>query len=339
MENILDPFLQQQGCTGMKLNFMKTIRYTGLLLFIIILANLNIDNTMNILLNMNISYFLISSILFIPYVIIKSTRWKLLMSALDIKYSLKDSTVMYMAATFIGSITPGYIGDFIKILYLKKDEHPFGRSFSSILLDRLFDIASIILLGLAGSLLIYQVYQVHATSFSAIFILMAIVLLTIITAPKWRNYAKTIVIYVSNKVLPYKYKENVGNYFDDVFNSFSLFSFIDISIAILLTILGWAINFFMAYLVALSIHLTISFMYLATCMAISTLIAFIPISISGIGTRDATLIILFSYIGYSMESAIAFSTARFMLYLVNITVTMVAWMVRPIEIERYQRAV
>jgi hypothetical protein len=259
------------------------------------------------------------------------------MKALDIDYSIKDSIIMYSAATFAGSITPGYVGDFIKILYLKKDGYPFGKSFSSILLDRLFDVISIIMLGLAGSLLIYQVYKGHATSFSVIFLLVIAFIMIMATVAKWKNSAKIIINYICDKVLPYKHNENFGNHFDDVCSSFSVFSVKSIFFATLLTFIGWTINFVMAYLVALSIHLHVSFLYLSTCVALSTLVAFIPVSISGIGTRDATLVILFSFIGYSMESAIAFSMARFILYLINVGMTLIAWLINPIDLSTIRK--
>jgi uncharacterized membrane protein YbhN (UPF0104 family) len=50
-------------------------------------------------------------------------------------------------------------------------------------------------------------------------------------------------------------------------------------------------------------------------MAISNLISFIPISISGLGTRDATLIYLFSLIDLTPELAVSYAFLVFITFL------------------------
>jgi uncharacterized protein (TIRG00374 family) len=318
----------------MQLNFERVKRanqFIGLAIFLIILMKLDISKLSHIFSNMDIPYFSMAILLFIPFILVKSLRWKLLMDALEIRYSVKDSSIIYSAASFIGSITPGYLGDFIKVLYLKEDGHPFGKSFSSIFLDRLMDLMSILLLSLAGSLLIIKLYNVNLTIISYVLVFsisLSIIGMIIITR---RNYMKMLILLLLKKMLPSEYKENARKYFEDISNSLGLFSKNDIILAISLTSMAWAINFAMAYLVALSMNLDMPVSYLMACIAISTLIAIIPISISGIGTRDATFVILFSFIGYNIDYAMAFSMAMWLLYIINTGMVLIAWMIKPIN--------
>ena len=68
-------------------------------------------------------------------------------------------------------------------------------------------------------------------------------------------------------------------------------------------------------------------------MAISNLISFIPISISGLGTRDATLIYLFSLIGLKPELAVSYSFLVFIVFFVcGGLMGAVAWWIKPLPI-------
>jgi len=306
-------------------------QFIGFAIFLIIIINLDISKIVQIFANSNYFYFSLAIILYIPFIVIKSMRWKYLMNAVHIEYNLWDSAIIYSAATFIGSITPGYLGDFIKIIYLKEDGHPFGKSFTSIFLDRSLDIMSMILISLAGFPLIVKLYNMDLSTIYSVLLYLTLLIAVFYFIAKKRNYVKMLILLVIKKMLPSHHRENVINHFHEISNSLRLFSKKDIIRAILLTSIAWAMNFVTAYLVALSINLKMPLFYLVTSLAISSLIALVPISVSGIGTRDATLVILFSLAGYNMESAIAFSMAFWILYIINVGMTLIAWLIKPIS--------
>ena len=256
-------------------------------------------------------------------------RWQLLMKAQNINYSLKDSTIMYAAALYIGALTPGRIGDFIKVFYLKGDGHPFGKSFATVLLDRLFDLISLFLLGYAGMLLFIAFFEKAIIILSCIFV--GTILLIIFFIYK-RDYSIGILEYISSNFIPERYKENAKTGFSDLCNGIKTLNTNQLTLATFMTFFAWVIYFITMYLFALSIDINIPFLYLATCVSISAVITLIPISISGIGTRDATLVILFSYLGLSKESAIAFSMMILLMYAVNGFIGLIAWLKKPISL-------
>ena len=256
-------------------------------------------------------------------------RWQLLMKAQDIEYSLKDSTIMYAAALYIGALTPGRIGDFIKVLYLKGDNYQFGKSFATVLQDRLFDLVSLLLLGYAGMLLFIAYFERTILILSSI--LMGTLLLILFFLYK-KDISMGILEYISSHFIPEGYRENVKTGFSDLCNGFKTLNTNLWALATFLTAFAWLIYFLIMYLLALSIDINIPFLYLATCVSISAVITLIPISISGIGTRDATLIILFSYLGLSKESAIAFSVMILIMFAFNGLIGLIAWLKRPISI-------
>ena len=304
-------------------------RSIGLILFVIILSKLNLTKIIALLSNINPFYLVPALLLFIPLLIIKAMRWQLLMKAQNINYPLKDSAIMYAAAMYIGALTPGKIGDFIKIFYLKEDGHPFGKAFATVLLDRLFDITSLFFLGYAGMLLFITLFERAILILSCIF---AGTILLIIFFLYKKDFSVGIFEYISSHFIPEKYRENAKIGFSDLYNGIKTLNTNQFVLATFITFFGWAIYFITMYLLALSIDITIPFLYLATCVSISVVITLIPISISGIGTRDATLIILFSYLGLSKESAIAFSMMILIMFAFNGAIGLVAWLKKPISI-------
>ena len=305
------------------------LRSIGLILFVIILSKLNLTEIGALLSNINLYYLAPALLLFIPLLVTKAMRWQLLMDAQDIDYSLKDSTIMYAAAMYIGAITPGRIGDFIKVFYLKGDNYPFGKSFATVLQDRLFDLVSLLLLGYAGMLLFIVYFERTILILSSI--LMGTLLLILFFLYK-RDISIGILEYISSHFIPERYRKNAKTGFSDLCNSFKTLNTNQWVLATFLTAFAWIIYFVLMYFFALSIDIDIPFLYLATCVSISAVITLIPISISGIGTRDATLIILFSYLGLSKESAIAFSMLILFMYAVNGFIGLIAWLKKPISI-------
>lgn len=85
------------------------------------------------------------------------------------------------------------------------------------------------------------------------------------------------------------------------------FKTIKIIIPVVATFIGYSIFYYQCYLMALSLRIPISLFGVIFCISISSLMSLIPITISGIGTRDATLIFLFSLLGLTKEAAVSFS--------------------------------
>ena len=75
----------------------------------------------------------------------------------------------------------------------------------------------------------------------------------------------------------------------------------------ILTVLAWSVCFIQYYFLALALGLNLNYFSIFFVVPILFLVSLIPISISGIGTRDAAAILVLSSFGISPELAIAFS--------------------------------
>jgi len=97
-----------------------------------------------------------------------------------VHYSLKNTFLVYWSGVYAGIITPGKLGEFIKVIYLKADKGiSISKGFSSVLMDRLFDMYLLTVLAFIGIWNFCEVEKISNISLilSIVVILMPLLLL------------------------------------------------------------------------------------------------------------------------------------------------------------------
>ena len=317
-----------------KYRYISIGAFIGLFICILILLKIDLIKTVDILLNLNMYYLTAAMATMIPYFLIISCRWNMIMKTQGIEYSFKDSLIMYAIGFSAGVITPGKFGEFIKVFYLKNDGYPFGKSFLVTLLDRLFDLTVLIFVAYFSLFLFIKIFEKPIFISSLLLVLIA-ALIVILRYKK--EVAKNLLERMYQILIPKRFKRNGLLNFHDFYADFQLPNYSQLFSITSLSIIIAIISFINAYLLALSLGINISFLNLVACFSIATLAALIPISIFGIGVRDISLITLFSYIGLSNESAIAFSTLLLITYIISGLICAPAWFIRPLAINKLLR--
>ena len=157
---------------------IKYTKFIGIVILFIIFLKIDINNFKKIFINLNLYHLLFASILFIPHLFLKSIRWKYILSIQGIKYSIIETFIIYMSALYIGFVTPGRLGEFVKVIYVKNDKNvSYGKGFSSVLIDRFFDFVLLILLSIIG---IWKLKMINYSYEVIIVIFLALVLCTFI---------------------------------------------------------------------------------------------------------------------------------------------------------------
>jgi uncharacterized protein (TIRG00374 family) len=300
--------------------------FIGLFICILILLKIDLIKTLNILLNLNIYYLIAAMATMLPYFLIINCRWNMIMKTQGIEYSFKDSLIIYIIGFSAGVITPGKFGEFIKVFYLKNDGYPLGKSFLVTLLDRLFDLFILIFVAYFSLFVFIKIFEKQILISS---LLLALIAALIVILRYKKAIAKNLLERMYQLLIPKRFKRNGLLNFHDFYADFQLPNFSQLFSITSLSIIIAIISFINAYLLALSLGINISFLNLVACYSIATVAALIPISIFGIGVRDISLITLFSYIGLSNESAIAFSTIILITYIISGLICAPAWFMRP----------
>ena len=291
---------------------MKITKYLGLIgiiLFVYIISKINLNHVINILSSANPFFIALSIVPLFFVIVLRSLRWKVIINATGFDISLKDCFLIWLKGYFLGGVTPGRVGDLFRAKFLTdKIGISLGKSLMTAVIDRVLDILVIFCLSALGILMILQLFGIEVFSLCNLFILSVVfgLCLYILTI---RKLTAKILSPLFNLFVPSKFKEKTKINFDEFYNGLDLLkeSEYHLVISILAGVLSWLVAGYGCYMLALSLSFNISYWYLLVSIAISSLIALLPISISGLGTREATFIFLFSIINIVPEEAVSFS--------------------------------
>lgn len=320
--------------------FRKTTSFLpllGVLIFLYIVYRTGVSNIIDALSNINLLYLFI----FVPFFLILITfvrgyKWKLIIDSLvKKKIPLLRSSKITLIGFFVGFITPGRIGDFVRSFYLKKDRKlNLAESFSTVFVDRFIDLIVVLVFGVISVLIFSKYFNTNIFYGLIIISIIAIIGLYII------QKKKTVKIFLRpfyNLLVPEKYKTKISKSFNDFYdniikykrNKKLLFR------VLVLNILNWFVIFTYMYFIALICDLNVSFLYILIISPLVVLVEIIPISVSGIGTREAALVFLLSFVNISAGVAVSYS----LIYMVLAGWTfsllgMLFWLKEPIKIKK-----
>jgi len=301
----------------------------GLVVFGFVLTKVNVGDIFVIFSGIRVFYIAFAFLLTIPLIAIKAYRWKYLLKMQDIDYSFKTTFLAYLTSMYLGIITPGRAGELIKGFYVKNDKNvSLGKAFSSVLVDRLFDLFVLITLGCLG-LAIFSLPKQQSLAILAV--VSVIILATGILLSK--KLARRAVQFVYKRTMLRSYKEKIDESVDDFYSGIEELKKLRLVIPLLTTVFAYLLFYTQGYLIAKSLNIPIPFFYLVFCISLVSLVALIPISISGIGTRDVTLIVLFSAQGLTKEAAVSLSLTLLFVFWVSVGgMGALAWLKRPLNL-------
>jgi hypothetical protein len=236
---------------------------------------------------------------------------------------------MNAVGTYIGALTPGRLGEFTKAIYLKKDGYSMGKSLIGFALDRITDFVFILFFIGISSLFILSVFQKQI-----LILILGILITAIILAVLVRI---GLIKWIVHKIIPLfitkKYQKSWKINLQDFINDLKIYKLKECTVIFFITAIYWFFYYFQIYALAIICGINLPFLYLAISITIVGLIVLLPISISGIGTRDATLILLFSPFLVPEEQIIVFSASILLIYLFVALFGFICWLIKPIKIK------
>ena len=252
----------------------------------------------------NVGFLLAGVFATLGTIIGHAAKWKYICDFLNIRVSMSESIIASWAGSFMGMLTPGRIGDLARAYFL--DAYPAFRfrSMLSIVVDRVSDVLTLAIVGGIGAFVVFG-WELSPFQMSLFCFLLAFVLsLTLIAGNEVYRWAEKILVRYVPAFTGLLEKVSYGRLSAEWRQSKKgpLYG-------VFLSLLGWFFLYFLnRYFLLMSLQIPLSFIEMTACVSLSTLFTFLPISISGIGTRDVSLIYLFSFYGLKMEQAVAFST-------------------------------
>ncbi len=297
----------------------------GLILFILIIFYLiNPQQLWLILKRVNYFYLILVFILSFFLLGFKVKRWQSLMKKQEIKYSFNNSFGMYSVAVFFSLITPGKIGEIIKIFYLHRDKQPLGKALITVVGDRLFDFAFLIFLFLIGFGIFLRYFQQQMLY---LIIILVVFILFIYLIFKTKSYLKLLKFFI-----PVKYRDIIFAELPIFLNNLKKYKIKDYLSGFILTSMASLVYIIQVYLLSLSLGLKLNFLFLIPMIAIANAADLLPISFNGLGTREAIFIFFFGLINLSAEKAVALSILQLFIVFSTALIGFFCWLKMPISL-------
>jgi len=284
----------------------KFLPIIGIVLFIYILSKVDIQKVILGFSKTDPMWFVLTLGIFGIQHIIKAVRWKLLIDTYGIKYPLKDSLKGWMVGYSLSLITPGKVGDFGRAYYLK-GKLETGKALTTVMADRVIDVFILFVLAIIGVSFFVNTYVKNDFLLYGTYLLFILFIAAIIIFS--RKSLATKFVKPFYKFAPKKYADRLKKVYFDFYSGLEiLLKHKKIIVVTTLITLGfWLISILGNYTLAISMGFDIPYRFLLLVMPIVLIILALPISFSGLGTRDASLIFFFSYIALTAEMTLTYS--------------------------------
>jgi len=226
---------------------------------------------------------------------ISTLKWQLLLKADSIKLSLKSLFGSYMVGTFFNIFLPSNIGGDSYRMYdvSMASKNPVG-SVTSVFADRLSGFLALAILAVVSSIIIIEQTQ-HLVITMIPFIILGILMIIL-----WGLYSQTPVKWIL-RITRLNRLTAVVRFADKFLDSFLQYSR---QPGVVLKIMALSFGFqfsavICVYVMAFSLNIRIPFVYFCAFVPIITMMEAIPISIYGVGIRDAGYVFFFGMTGLS----------------------------------------
>ncbi len=284
-------------------NIAKLI--VGVLILIVLVATIGTDSLMDAASSAN-PFFLGLAVLITPFpILLKFLIWNRITGITGKKIPLSTTSSMYLIGSFFGMITPSKIGHLIKFRYLQKNGIEKVTALSMSLIERVFDTLIIAAFSVAGILLMSGGAGMFGFSIPVLLALF-LVLVSVVFSQKMFLIVGNLILRTMGPVLSmlgFTERENVllqaYKPVAELKNKKQTLVFI-----IVLSVLVWVFAGLNLLLITAAFGPQLHVLYAIAVVSIAGAVSLIPITVSGIGTREAAIVALFALAGIPTATAL-----------------------------------
>ncbi len=266
------------------------------------------EEIIKVILRANLNILALAFLLHLIGLLISVFRWNLLLKAIGIKKGLTNLLVIYWVSLFYNLFLPTSIGgDVVRVYDLSFTTGKLEKSLASVVMDRLTGMIVLLIIGLWALLFNVKLYNAHLLFWTIAFLVFFLSLFIMLIYKKPR---KIFYLLMPSKILNF-FKKKLNKYIDS-FNYYKINPkalIIAMFYGALLQI-NVIIYFF---LIGKALKIKLDFVYYCAVIPIIQIITLIPVSLSGIGIREAAMITILKIFNVSPELSFSLSLLSFIL--------------------------
>ena len=266
----------------------------GISLFLFLIYRTGVEKIIKVLQTINPVTLLFLLPVLVVDALLKGSKWRLVINSHEIEYPLLESTKVFLIGVFAGLVTPGRAGDLIRANYLRRTHKSLSDCVSTVLVDRFIDIGVLAVLGSLSLVLFSSFFA----PLGVIYVMIAVLL---------GAYFVFLLIFFNERIMRALLTRIGSQKLIDFYDKLLTLDKKKLLQATILSFVAWVITTLEAQIIACSIDLPVSYAFLFLCIPIITFAEILPITISGLGTRELAFVTLLGLLAIPSELAIAFS--------------------------------
>ncbi|MBI2549273.1 flippase-like domain-containing protein [Candidatus Woesearchaeota archaeon] len=276
----------------------------GFILLFFIITQVDLQEVLAIFAQAKLHLIALGLLVSLVLVVFRALKWHWVLSIYGISLPFRKTFTYYIMGASLGMISPAKLGEFTKMIPLRK--YALFPVFMSIFLDRLSDFLILLSIGLPGLFFVYDVIPEQAL-FIAIVLLMVVLFGILLLFQNIPLFLFKLAQKIYHKKLSTSSSVQSPS-FNASLEKKAHLSLRNIFSLMLFSLFCWSLSFLATVFLARSLEINLPVLIILVVTAAYTIVDLLPISILGIGTRDSLVILLFGMYGISWELALAYST-------------------------------
>ena len=270
----------------------KILPVLGLILFFYLIYTSDLEKIKTIIISMDPALLTIALILTLPRILLRNYAWQIIQKEQNINIKYWESLKIFLIGFFYCSITPGYIGHLMRVPYLKEHtRQPYGKLFVNTLIETIVHSISLYILISIGLILVIDLAP-ETRNITVVWILWIIVNIIVIYYFINKDRGEKLLYNLIKIAVIKKLSKNLKRFISTFYTDFPNIK--KLIIPLLIGIVTWIIAFTQEYMFVISFGINIPYIYFIFLFPIANIIGFIPVTFAGIGTREATAILIFT---------------------------------------------
>lgn len=239
-------------------------------------------------------------------------RWRAILAARQLRFNTRRLFVYYLIGIFFTSFVPGggVSGDVARLIYVDREARDKALVLSTLVYERLIGVFTLLLIGLAATLMTRGGRQTDPMIYSieAILALAFIAIATLMSGYVSSRVAR-LIRAVGGRIRTVRVAEAAARTLESIseLRRDGALLFRTMMISVLIRIV-WSLG---CYVVAWAMGLPIGLLTLFAFISLVDLVRLMPISVGGLGVREWAVIVLLGTLGITREQALTFSILAF----------------------------
>ena len=305
------------------------LRFLGIVAFVTILL-LQLPRSREVHLSqIDLRWLGFCMLLTLLQLLLEAFVWQWLLSTQRIRHPYPKTLVAYLASQYLGLVTPGHVGEFLAAGYVSMNTGiTVGYALSSVVMKKTLFWTTIIGFGIWGLPLLANVTFLRGVQqivWTSVFVLVALsagIAVWVVSlgrlARKWEQLSP--------------WRVDMTEFWSGMRHLCSMRLVIGLGLAVL----TFSLLFLQFHAVLRAMGLALPFLLVSRIMALSRIAArLVPLSIVGIGSKDAAIIFLLTQHGIDFSVGLT-ATLLFLVcsYLLTLLLSGVCWWIKPLVIRR-----